>query len=256
MTAKTKAKIQRFFPFGKLRPWRNGGSVRGRRSRGWAMSSTTLRHSQPGASRFLERFRSSSAIQLLRVAASIWRAWALPTTPARKLAAATASSRVSRSISSLRSCGISSRRMTGRSRSFVASMRRRERGEIAGAGDDALGEVFGHGGVLGWPGGGCCGADGFLDVDEAELVVFLGADSEEHGVAEAAERAAALHPIRGVEDADLSVVVAMLERGDELADGFGVEELLDLGLLFFERPRSVLPSGILGFTSSMRSWAR
>jgi hypothetical protein len=55
------------------------------------MSETTDDQSQEGASSVLERLRSNSLNPLVRVAASIWRACALPTTPAKKMAAFMAS---------------------------------------------------------------------------------------------------------------------------------------------------------------------
>jgi hypothetical protein len=78
------------------------------------MRETTDDQSHDGASNVLERFRSSSLNQLARVASSIWRACAFPTTPARKLAAFIASGTVNCSISTLRSYGSNSRIKTDR----------------------------------------------------------------------------------------------------------------------------------------------
>ncbi len=80
----------------------------------------------------------------------------------------------------------------------VAERRR----QVPGTGDDALAVVARHVGV------GIARGDGlgrFLDVDQAQLAA---ADGNQNGIAQLAERAAALDPVGGVQDFERGVIVA------------------------------------------------
>src|SRR5262249_24583873 len=125
-----------------------------------------------------------------RVAPSICRAWARPTTPARYPAIAVACSRLSWAISILRSCGINSRTVMLLSNSRAAIIRSPRLGESARPGDDAFGVIARHLRILRAR---RCGENALLDVDETEIVrvrLAVG-DTDEHRIAQTAERAAA-----------------------------------------------------------------
>src|SRR5262249_56372701 len=61
----------------------------------------------------------------------------------------------------------------------------------------------------------------------------------EHRVAQTAERAAACHPIRGIQHFDPVNLTTALEGGDELAGAVALEQFLEGSpLAFRERPKS------------------
>src|SRR5262249_23226561 len=129
-------------------------------------------------------------------------------------------SRLSWSISILRSCGINSRTVTLLSNSRPAIMRSPKFGESARRRRQ----------------------DALLDVDEAEIVrigLAVG-DADEHRVAQAAERAATFHPIGGIQHFDPVVVATALERRDELAGAVAFQQLFErFSLRLRERPESL-----------------
>ena len=144
-----------------------------------------LDHSHEGASSDVERRPASSASQDPRVARSIWRAWARPTTAARKRAAFIASARVSVSISSFQ---VLRQQFTHENRP-AADLRRQhplaeERREMARAFDDALGLVGRHDriGVMRRRRG-----RSLLHIHQAEVAVLAvgGADAQQDGVSAA-----------------------------------------------------------------------
>ena len=81
-----------------------------------------------------------------------------------------------------------------------------------------------------------CG-HGLLDVDEAEFAL-LAADRNEHRGAKQAERAAALHPIRGVHHLDLGIVCPRLQHRDKPTAGIRGKQGHDrFAFLIGQRPK-------------------
>ena len=64
-------------------------------------------------------------------------------------------------------------------------------------------------------------------------------DADEHRVAQTAERAAAFHPIGGIQHFDPVILTTAIEGGDELAGAVALQQLLEgFPLAFRERPKS------------------
>ena len=180
-----------------------------RLSRGWRPGLrrwSTATTARPGS---LERVSAANRpTTWCACAASICRAWAFPTTPARKRADPTISSRVSRSISSLRSWG---RQFAQHAPAFPVtgpppSRSPKVRRQMTGA-RRPLDRAWSRG--ISRPRGarGAAAAHGFLDVDQAQIVFLAAANSGQHREAESAKRAAPLHPVGGIQNLDGALVL-------------------------------------------------
>jgi hypothetical protein len=86
--------------------------------------------------------------------------------------------------------------------------------------------------------------EGFLDVDQADLVILvLGDDPQQQRVAQVAQRAAAFDPVFRVEQFEARGVRAVDELGHQVSHRVGVHEGLQVGLLVGRDRPVALPFG-------------